>query len=38
MPIPVLAAVPTIIGVVGKVGGAVGGFFKTVWRQKAPKA
>jgi len=34
MPIPVLAAVPTIIGVVGKVGGAVGGFFKKLFGGK----
>jgi len=34
MPIPVLAAVPTIIGVVGKVGGKIGGFFKKLFGGK----
>jgi len=34
MPIPILAAVPTIIGVVGKVGGKVGGFFKKLFGGK----
>jgi len=34
MPIPILAAVPTIIGVVGKVGGKIGGFFKKLFGGK----
>ena len=34
MPIPVLAAVPTVIGVIGKVGGKIGGFFKKLFGGK----
>jgi len=34
MPIPILAAVPTIIGVVGRVGGKIGGFFKKLFGGK----
>jgi len=34
MPIPLLAAVPTVIGVIGKVGGKIGGFFKKLFGGK----
>jgi len=34
MPIPILAAVPTVIGVIGKVGGKIGGFFKKIFGGK----
>jgi len=34
MPVPVLAAVPAIIGVIGKVGGKIGGFFKKLFGGK----
>jgi len=34
MPIPILAAAPAIVGVIGKVGGAVGGFFKKLFGGK----
>ncbi len=34
MPIPILAAVPTVLGIVGKVGKKVGGFFKKLFGGK----
>jgi len=34
MPIPVLAAVPAVLGVIGKVGAKVGGFFKKLFGGK----
>jgi len=34
MPVPVLAAIPAVVGVLGKVGSKVGGFFKKLFGGK----